>query len=98
MRANLELGSRRPRRLPSASAMAILVFVSLDSAWSYSVIARRHRTDRTCSLQTVEGDDIEPMDNCAFLPGMGENRHKRVLIQFGESNCVITLRNCLPVS
>jgi len=45
----------------------------------------------------VEGDDLGPVDYCAFLPGLGENKHKRVLIQFGESNCVFTLRNCQPV-
>jgi len=53
---------------------------------------------RCRSLQTVDGDDLEPMDYCSFLPGLGENKHKRVLIQFGESNCVFTLRGCQPVS
>ncbi len=45
----------------------------------------------------MEGDDLGPVDYCAFVPGLGENKHKRVLIQFGESNCVFTLRNCQPV-
>ena len=57
----------------------------------------RYKDDRTCSLQTVQGGDIAPMEYCSFLPGRGENRHKRVLIQFGESRCKFTLRNCVPV-
>ena len=61
-----------------------------------TLLAGRHRTDRTCSLQTVLGDDISPSEYCVFLPGEGENRHKRVLIQFGESNCEFTLRSCTP--
>jgi len=78
--------------------MVVAAACLIVPATASTLIAGRHKTDRECSLQTVEGDDIAPMEYCSFLPGLGENRHKRVLIQFGESNCKFTLRNCVPVS
>eukprot|EP00277_Geminigera_cryophila_P023379 CAMPEP_0179473966 /NCGR_PEP_ID=MMETSP0799-20121207/53537_1 /TAXON_ID=46947 /ORGANISM="Geminigera cryophila, Strain CCMP2564" /LENGTH=215 /DNA_ID=CAMNT_0021282787 /DNA_START=38 /DNA_END=685 /DNA_ORIENTATION=+ len=76
--------------------MVVAAACLIVPATASTLIAGRHKTDRECSLQTVEGDDIAPMEYCSFLPGLGENRHKRVLIQFGESNCKFTLRNCVP--
>lgn len=64
---------------------------------SLTLIEGRHKTDRQCSLKTVEGDDIPPTEYCTFLPELGENKHRRVLVQFGESNCAFTLRSCIPV-
>jgi len=85
-------------RWKDAMLMVVAAACFIAPSTASTLIAGRHKTDRECSLQTVEGDDIAPMEYCSFLPGLGENRHKRVLIQFGESNCKFTLRNCVPVS
>jgi hypothetical protein len=78
--------------------LAVVVACCAARGATSTVIEERHRTDRQCSLKTIEGDDLPPTDYCAFLPELGENKHRRILIQFGESNCEFTLRNCLPVS
>ena len=87
-------------RSPRAAATVLAVVVACCSALgaTSTVIEGRHRTDRQCSLKTIEGGDIPPTDYCSFLPELGENTHRRVLIQYGESNCEFTLRSCLPVS
>jgi hypothetical protein len=91
-----ESGRRGWRRtgMDSAIFLALCLLAHVEAS---TLIAARHKSDRACSLQTVEGDDIAPMEYCSFLPGLGENKHGRILIQFGESNCKFTLRNCMPV-
>ena len=79
-----------------AAVAACCLLTQGDAAGS--LLENRYKADRTCSLQTIEGDNMGPMEYCSFLPGLGENMHGRVLVHFGESNCEFTLRNCFPVS
>ena len=88
---------RIAREKQVAPLLALAVVSCVVRGASSTLIEGRHKTDRQCSLKTVEGDDIPPTDYCSFLPELGENKHRRVMIQFGESNCEFTLRSCLPV-
>ena len=82
------------------SPLALMVWTTLlgllliSSETSASVFPNR-KAVHACSLRSIETDDLLDR-NCQIESTHGEDSDSNLLMSFGETNCTVELKNCVP--